>query len=317
MASIEDWKRAVPTHSEDPVHAEAADAMALMLKGEVGPEDTAKRIAEIYGTELKSNNDSPDMNDEEQVNYFWTYLMCDAIFTFSSAEQHERLFDLLVAISKQPDVKTPNGSVKKYCDHDVYWRDLPGWSLSFATQASCESTPSHYFGDFADINTPVYEKAHQWTEHWLEDYLNQAPRLLNGTKFAAMLLEKNVFTINLPMEASDALKLGIEKLCTDKSNHYINSIEAQVLLPATTTWLLVAGKMIYSHCLNNEIERYGADLKTRQGWGRGTWTIDRWEGWQERLHEIADLDDVNEECRDIALKTLRKMAAIEAEHDSR
>lgn len=137
---MEDYKKAAFKDSDDPVHVGAADAMILMLKGEAGPEDTAKRITKIYETELKSNNESPDMNYEEQVNYFWTYLLCSAIFMFDSAEQHERLFDLLVAISKQPDVKTPNGSVKKYCGRAVYWRDLPGWSLAFATQATCAST---------------------------------------------------------------------------------------------------------------------------------------------------------------------------------
>jgi hypothetical protein len=138
MVSMEDWKKAALRHSEDPVHGEAADAMASMLKGEVAPEDTAKRITKIYEIELKSNDESPNMVDEEQVTYFWTYLMCDAICTFGSAESQERLFDLLVAISKQPDVKTPNGSVKKYCDRAVYWRDLPGWYLEFSTQALCK-----------------------------------------------------------------------------------------------------------------------------------------------------------------------------------
>lgn len=128
-----------------------------------------------------------------------------------------------------------------------------------------------------------------------------------------MLLEKNAFTTNLPMKASDALKRGIKNLHTQESDH-INSVEAQVLLPATATWLLVAGSVIYSHCLNNEIERYGADLQTRQGWGGGTWTLQRWEAWQERLHEFTECEYLHEECRDIALKTLKKMAEIEAEH---
>jgi hypothetical protein len=139
MGSMEEYRKASLKDSEDPVHVEAADAMILMLKGEAGPEDTAKRITEIYNTELKSSNESPYMNDEVPVNYFWNYLMCGAICDFGSAELHERLFDLLVAISRQPDVKTPNGSLKKYCNIDVYWRDLPGWSLAFSTQATCKS----------------------------------------------------------------------------------------------------------------------------------------------------------------------------------
>lgn len=137
---MQDYKKAALRDTEDPVHVEAADAMILMLKGEVGPGDTAKRITEIYNTELKLSNVSPYMNDEVPVNYFWVYLLCNAVFMFGSAENHERLFDLLVAISRQPDVKTPDGSVKKYCDRAIYWRDLPGWSLAFSTQATCEST---------------------------------------------------------------------------------------------------------------------------------------------------------------------------------
>jgi hypothetical protein len=131
-----------------------------------------------------------------------------------------------------------------------------------------------------------------------------------------MLLQKNVYTVNLPMEASEALERGIEKLYTEDSDD-INAVVAQVLLPATTTWLLVAGKVIYTHCLNNEVVRIGSDLKTLQGWGGGTWTIQRWEAWQERLHKFTERDDMNEECRDMVLKTLRKMAEIEAEYEGR
>lgn len=131
-----------------------------------------------------------------------------------------------------------------------------------------------------------------------------------------MLLEKNVFTVGLPREASDALMRGIEKLYTDESDD-VNPVVAQVLLPATTTWLLVAGRVIYSHCLNNEVLRHGADLKTRQGWGGGTWTIQRWEAWQERLQEFTERGDLNGECRDMVLRTLRKMAEIETEHEGR
>jgi hypothetical protein len=315
MDSVKDWKKAVLAHTEGPDHVQAADVLAIMLNGEASPGDTAKCITKIYETELKSKNESTYMHDEQQVTYFWTYHMCMAICTFGSVDVQERLFDLLVAISKQPDVKTPDGSVKKYHDCDVCWRDVPGWSYNFAVQALCKSIRCSSSGVFANMYTQDYNGPQMWRHRWKEEFLDQASHYLNGTKFAAMLLEKGAFSIGLPGKASDALSLGLERLYTKESDQSMDSVEAQVLLPAATTWLLVAGKAIYSHCLNNETETYGADVKTREGWGGGTWTLQRWETWQRRLQEFLERDDIDGECREIVTKTLRKMAEIETERE--
>ena len=131
-----------------------------------------------------------------------------------------------------------------------------------------------------------------------------------------MLLERGVFTTGLPRKASDALKLGLEQAYDEENDRNMKPFEAQVLVPAAATWLLVAGKTIYNHCLNGEIEQYGADIKTCEGWGGGTWTRARWEYWAEQLQEFAGRDDMNDECRAIAAQAVAKMAEIEMQHGS-
>ena len=318
--SVQNFTQEVYKNTDDPCHFEAADALALLLKGGADADDTARSITTIYEIELRKY-ESTTMDDEKQVCYFWACHMCGAIRTFGSQELRERLFDLLVAISKQPDVKTPNGSVKKYLDCDVYWRDFPGWALIFAELVSGKLVRVHSFNAFADVPIPDYDGPELWRPGWKDDYIGQATKFLNATSFAAMLLEKDAFTIGLPAVASYALKRGIEQLYsvheydTDGCEIDIDSVKAEVLLPATASWLLIAGKVIYSHCLKNEIARY-ADPNARQGWGGGTWTLRRWDFWQEQLHDFADRDDLNQECRDVVMKTLKKMTEVEAEHDA-
>lgn len=117
--------------TDDLDHLEAADALGALLSGETIPEDTAKIITMIYEVSLKKSNESTYMNQDNKPFYFWGHHMCGAIRCFSSdGVQEQRLFDLLEEISKQPDVTTSSGFVKKHDDSQVYWRDLPGWSFN-------------------------------------------------------------------------------------------------------------------------------------------------------------------------------------------
>jgi hypothetical protein len=51
---------------------------------------------------------------------------------------YQRLIDLLKEISRQPDVKTPDGSVKMHRGCEAYWRDVPGWEHGFAEELLCK-----------------------------------------------------------------------------------------------------------------------------------------------------------------------------------
>ena len=117
------------TETHDPDHHRAIDALALLLDGEASPADTAKRITTTYEASLKAANGPTRIDESNQVQIFWALWMCEAIRRFDGASR--RLADLLVEISRCPDVETDDGLPKKHADGSVYWRDLPGWSFEF------------------------------------------------------------------------------------------------------------------------------------------------------------------------------------------
>jgi hypothetical protein len=133
---------------------------------------------------------------------------------------------------------------------------------------------------------------------------------LNSTKFAAKLLARGEFIIGLPLMA--AIKLWQATEQTYDEYDWFENYERQVLVPVAATWLLIAGESIYSHCLNDGIEDINAE-----GWARCTWTRELWANWKKRFQCFAESDDLNDECRDFAARTVRKMAEIESVHQGR
>jgi hypothetical protein len=92
----------------------------------------------------------------------------------------------------------------------------------------------------------------------------------------------------------------------------VKAYEWQVLLPVTAIWLIVAGRAIYSHCLNDEVEDLRADIETQARWGGGSWTMQRWTLWKTQLEKFAKREDFNDECRAVAMQTVQKMVEVEA-----
>jgi hypothetical protein len=133
---------------------------------------------------------------------------------------------------------------------------------------------------------------------------------LNSTQFAAKLLARGEFIIGLPLMATIKLWQATEQ--TYDGEDWFEPYERQVLIPVAATWLLIAGELIYSHCLNDELEDTSAE-----GWARCTWTRELWATWKKRFQCFAQSDDLNNECRDFAARTVRKMAEIEAGHQDR
>jgi hypothetical protein len=139
MGSFQDWKKTVLEHTaDDPDHAQAVDALALLLKGEADADDTAKSVTMIYEVSLKRNNGSTYADCHNKVYEFWMSHICQAILKFDSTVVYQRLIDLLKEISRQPDVKTPDGSVKMHRGCEAYWRDVPGWEHGFAEELLCK-----------------------------------------------------------------------------------------------------------------------------------------------------------------------------------
>lgn len=116
--------------TDDLDHLEAADALGALLSGEATPEDTAKIITMIYEVSLTKSNEPTYMNEHNKPSYFWNHHMCGAISRYGRDEaQKQQLLDLLEEMAKQPDVITPNGSIKTYAGAQVYWRELPGFTF--------------------------------------------------------------------------------------------------------------------------------------------------------------------------------------------
>jgi hypothetical protein len=127
------------------------------------------------------------------------------------------------------------------------------------------------------------------------------------------LLERGEFAKGLPQQLvifmQEATNTWNEKEWEDmERDHH------QFLAPLAATWILIAGRTIYSHCRND-------DVAVSDGGGRGwtafSWTKELWAHWRERFQEFAAADDFSEECRSITSQAARKMAEIEAGDQNR
>lgn len=131
--------------------------------------------------------------------------------------------------------------------------------------------------------------------------------LLNATRFAAKLLERGKFTTGLQRRASIVLWQTLEQNYDDTFGEAMLHLERQILLPAAATWVLVAGKTIYDHCVQEEIGRPDGDA----GGGTLTSFSQRWEDWKPGFQKLAVSQDMSEEHRELALRTAQKMNEIQ------
>ena len=130
MTTIQQFTEGIREFTHDRDHIEAADALVQLLSGTATVEDTAKIITMIYEPSLEENPDGTWMNEHNKIFYFWGHHIDSAVRSFCGDEvQEQRLVDLLVDMSKQPDVRNSDGSLKKFANVLVYWHDLPGLSF--------------------------------------------------------------------------------------------------------------------------------------------------------------------------------------------
>jgi hypothetical protein len=302
LADIQDWikdRRERLTASD---HLTAIDALAMSLNGSESPSAIAVIITTAYSSYVEQPLKTSDSERIDRVKFFWSTL-CDTARTFGSA--HSRLIDLLHEISKQPDVYATDGSLERAPGGVVYWRDLPGFPFALCDDALCPCL-FRRIPESADSNTPGYFHPYDHSPDELDEFLEQAPELLNGTIFAATLFERGIHLPHLTWFSTidDFLWIGVESCYNDE--HFVKSQEWKVLLPAATAWITIAGKTIYKTCL----EDHGAslDLHSKRVWDKA-----RWELWKEQLRGFEDRRDFDEECRRCATRALAKLVEVEEE----
>lgn len=136
MEAVEDYMKNVREYTDDDDHLQANEALALLLKGDASPAATAKIITEIYKPSLQAGQGIPTHHlwYKNKVYEFFGDFLSIVIREFGSTEVQARLIDLLVEISRQPDLTYADGSlISESCGEKVemFWKDLPGWSFCF------------------------------------------------------------------------------------------------------------------------------------------------------------------------------------------
>lgn len=138
MVSVQNWLEEKRQDENDPKHIRAVEALALLLKGEASPLETAKSIATTYEPTGRDMCDNNQMGlYYSKIYAFWALFFCDAIHTFGSVDTHERLIDFLVAIFEQPDLLDEDGERVTGYRNSVYWFDVPRWVLAFVQDGLC------------------------------------------------------------------------------------------------------------------------------------------------------------------------------------
>jgi hypothetical protein len=134
MESVQSYVEKVREHTEDPDHLRANEALASLVEGRTSPADTANIITSIYAASLESDRKMPKSDRCSKFHEFWAPNFSDFVRHHSRGEAQERLIDLLVEISRQPDLRYKDGSAAMDDAGHVYWRDLPGWNFHFADE---------------------------------------------------------------------------------------------------------------------------------------------------------------------------------------
>lgn len=299
---MQDWASTKRQGTDDPDHTRAIEGLSMLLNHRQTPAATASIITAAYEDHVK---ESPKTSCEDKVFAFWALYMCDTIRAFGSAQ--EILIDLLEEMSRQPDVKTADGSLAMKLNGAIYWRDLPGWPFALCDQAlSSDSVPD--LPTSADSVISDYNDPSDFHLAEADDYFAQAPYLLNASRFAATLFQRghDCSLLDLSAQADLFLRTGIENRYIDENE--IKSREWKVLLPAAAAWLSIAGRKIYEVCLGED-EAEGSHTKR----GRRAWSKQTWNNWKDQLHQHAGRDDIDKDCRKCAAQAARAMQQAELE----
>lgn len=298
LATVQDWTKSTREHFTASDHLDAIDALIKLLNGSESPSATAATITKAYSNYVEQ----PMKNsDSDRVQRFWG-IFCDAARTFGSA--HSRLIDLLHEISTEPDTQATDGSSTIDPNGRIYWRDLPGLPFALCDDALRSFVLLQCKSALANNSMLDYHHPYDHSPEEMVEFLDQAPYLLNGTVFTATLFERgfDVPGLNLSAQADHFLEDGIESSHNDE--HVIKSQEWKVLIPASASRIMIAGKTIYKMCLDDQDA--SQNFHSKRPWNKA-----RWELWKEQLRKFENRDDFDDECRGYASRALAKMVHVE------
>lgn len=138
--SVQDWLDEQRRQEGDPKHIQAVEALALLLENKASPPETARSITTTYEPTVRAMVARASGSDSyhNKLYSFWALYFCGTVQTFGNIDTHERLIDLLVEISRQPDLLDEDGEpVTGYRD-SVYWSDVPDWNRAFVEDGLCD-----------------------------------------------------------------------------------------------------------------------------------------------------------------------------------
>lgn len=108
----------------------------------------------------------------------------------------------------------------------------------------------------------------------------------------------------MPFNASIALEVGLEESYSpDEVRKW------RLYIPPAAIWLLIAGAKLHELCFS-AVPEASLRIITAKSWPR-TFCEERWAFWKQRLLEMAQPPGLDEECRELALRTIAKMEEFE------
>lgn len=310
IASEQEWL-AYRLKEDDPTHIGAVQALALLLEDRATPFETARSITTWYEPSVKALPAERDPIElfSNDVCDFWLCYLSLAIRSLSDVGAQERFINLLIEITKCPDVLDDSGHpITGYAPagDGIFWSGLPGWCRTFVMEGLSNQSLFSFLEQLLTIFTGI-RYAEDFNDR--DKYLAYIPGCLNATRFAATLLAGPLNIEGLPFEAASALEIGLEHSYDENSQHPEMEGDLRddwpLLLPAAAIWLLVAGKQIYERCLSGD---------PRNGWEKTKFHREKWDLWKKNLAEFTKRDDFSEQCREFAAETVVKMLEIEEEY---
>ncbi|KAJ5493750.1 hypothetical protein N7463_009837 [Penicillium fimorum] len=218
-----------------------------------------------------------DSDLEGGISSLWSLIFKCA---YEFPEQHDKLINLLVKLSKLPDAKVPNGDSIMLYDMQV-WKDLPmlGWQVRDEWNASVPTGPP-------------------------ESRQNAISRIINRDKFTAGLVATHEPVFAYSWFALITLREALE---TPADQSSVGNLEA--LIPAAAAWISILGANIYqwNERFDGALGKGGPLWKGQHGFSK-----ERWQLWKERFGELVTIEvEIGDEVRTAAKDAKRMMEEIE------
>lgn len=103
-----------------------------LIKGKIEPESAAVALASICGDRITTGG---DFTAPESI---WK-VFCSAVDHFGGDSKiRDRLVLLLVNLSKIEVLGSDGSPIQSNMNRDTFWRQLPGYSLGFRDEMTCE-----------------------------------------------------------------------------------------------------------------------------------------------------------------------------------